>query len=74
MTQTYSKEFADNLYDQTFQVWANPEIARRQKLGSLPEEFSPWAVQVLMDPEYQPTVVKSLADEEQRVLLLSSSD
>lgn len=51
MTQTYSQEFADNLYDQTFQIWANPEIARRQKLGSLSEEFSPWAVQVLMDPD-----------------------
>lgn len=46
-----SKEFKDNLYDQIFKVWANPEIERRKLAGVLPEDFIPWAVQVIIDPD-----------------------
>ncbi len=45
-----SPEFADNLYDNVFKIWADPEIARRKEAGEVPENYKPWAVQVFMEP------------------------
>ena len=48
--QEISPEFADNLYDNIFRIWANPEIERRKAVGKVLEGYKPWAVQVLMEP------------------------
>lgn len=55
--QSLSPEFADNLYDNVFKLWANPEIERRRSAGMVSEGYKPWAVQVLMDPA-APTQVR----------------
>jgi uncharacterized protein (UPF0332 family) len=46
---TFSTEFKDNLYNQVFDIWANPEIERRKRAGSIPQNFVPWAIQIIMD-------------------------
>lgn len=48
--QRLPPEFADNLYDNVFRIWANPEIERRKAAGEVPEDYKPWAVQVYMEP------------------------
>jgi uncharacterized protein (UPF0332 family) len=45
-----SSEFADNLYDQVFTIWANPELERRRLAGAIPNNFVLWAVQVIFEP------------------------
>lgn len=52
-----STEFADNLYDHVFKVWANPEVSRRIANGQVKRDYKPWAVQVLMEPD-APTIMR----------------
>lgn len=48
--QTPSPKFAENLYDNVFEIWANSEIERRKVAGEVPDDYKPWAVQVFMEP------------------------
>jgi hypothetical protein len=44
-----SKEFNDNFFKQIFKVYIDPEIERRRQAGSLSDDFTLYAVQVIMN-------------------------
>lgn len=56
-----SDDFADNLFDQTFTVWVNPELEKRRHQGLIAETFVVWAAQVIFQPD-GPEIVR-LNDE-----------
>lgn len=53
-----NEEAVKRMLAQSFELWFQPEIERRQVAGSLPEDFALWGAQVIMDPDRQAPVVR----------------
>ena len=49
---------ANRLLEQSFQLWFRPEIERRKSTASLPNGFSIWAGQVIMDLELDAPIIR----------------
>lgn len=49
-------EFREAVLRNAFNLWFEPEIARRQEAGTLPTPFKLWAAQVILDLEQPPVI------------------
>jgi uncharacterized protein (UPF0332 family) len=56
------KDMAEAVLEQAFTLWFNPEIDRRRAAGTLPDDFTLWAAQVVMVADDQENVIR-LNDE-----------
>lgn len=62
----WTEEHTQRVIQQALELWIQPEIARRQELGSIPRPFELRAAQVIFDPDAEAVEVR-LNDEVQIV-------
>lgn len=53
MKEQLSDEFADNFLINIREIWVQPEIEKRRVAGTLPENFSAYAIQVIFDDDLE---------------------
>jgi hypothetical protein len=53
-----ASSFPETTISHAFELWFVPEIERRRRDGTLPQDFSLWGAQVVMDPETPGSMVR----------------
>ena len=67
MEEHIASDFGDNVVRYAIDLWINPEINRRRKEGTLPEDFFAYAIQVIFDDDLECVQVR-LNEEVKAVL------
>jgi uncharacterized protein (UPF0332 family) len=67
MGEYLGPDFGENVVRNALDLWINPEINRRREAGTLPENFSAYAIQVIFDDDLECVQVR--LNEEVRAVL-----